>query len=202
MQRRRFLGLGLALGAALASGPALAQQLSLGEISAYLNSLRSAQAGFTQVNADGSISTGTLFLSRPGRIRFEYAPPDRSLFLASGGQVAVFDGRSNQPPERFPLSETPLSIILAETVDLSRAGMVTGHTSDGTTTTVTAQDPRHPEYGSIQLVFTANPVELRQWIVTDRSGQQTTVILNDLRPGVQVADRQFNMQAELRARGF
>jgi outer membrane lipoprotein-sorting protein len=76
--------------------------------------------------------------------------------------------------------------------------MVTGHTSDGTKTTVTAQDPDHPEYGSIQMVYTANPVELRQWIVTDDTGQQTTVILGDLEKDGRVPDILFNIQREMR----
>lgn len=184
--------------ALLAPLPAAAQQLSLGEISAYLNRLTTGTGGFTQVNADGTISTGTIYIKRPGRVRFEYAPPDRSLFVAGGGQVAVFDEGSNEGPQRFPLSETPLSIILEQDVDLGRRGMVTGHDSDGTSTTVTAQDPARPEYGSIRMVFTADPVELRQWVVTDGSGQETTVILNDLRTGVRIGERPFNIQAEMR----
>ena len=188
--------LALAATLALAALPAAAQQLSLQEISGYLNSLQTATGGFTQVNADGSLSEGTLYIKRPGRVRFEYGD-NSGLFVAGGGQVAVFDAASNEGPQRFPLSETPLSIILADNVDLSRAGMVTGHTSDGTTTTVTAQDPQHPDYGSIQLVFTAAPVELRQWVITDNTGSQTTVILNDMQTGVQIGDRAFNIQAEM-----
>jgi outer membrane lipoprotein-sorting protein len=188
--------LALAAALALTALPAAAQQLSLQEISGYLNSLQTATGGFTQVNADGSVSEGTIYLKRPGRIRFEYADQS-ALFVAGGGQVAVFDAASNEGPQRFPLSETPLSIILADNVDLGRAGMVTGHTSDGTTTTVTAQDPAHPDYGSIQLVFTGSPVELRQWVVTDSTGTPTTVILNDLQTGVQIGDRAFNIQSEM-----
>ena len=129
----------IALAAALAFAPvaAFAQQLSLQEISNYLNAFSTAQGAFTQVNADGSIDTGTIQIKRPGRIRFDY-DTNGSMFIAGGGQVAVFDANSNEAPQRFPLSETPLSIILAENVDLSRAGMVTGHSSDGTSTTVTA----------------------------------------------------------------
>ncbi len=177
--------------------PASAQQLSLSDLSGYLNQLQTAQGGFTQINVDGTISTGTIYIKRPGRIRFEYAPPDASMVIAGGGQVAIFDPRSNTGPDRYPLNQTPLSIILARDVNLGQANMVTGHTSDGTTTTVTAQDPDHPEYGSIQLVFTADPVELRQWIVTDDTGSQTTVILNDLETGVQIGDRPFNITAEM-----
>jgi hypothetical protein len=75
--------------------------------------------------------------------------------------------------------------------------MVTGHTSDGTTTTVTAQDPDNPGLGSIQLVFTGSPVELRQWIVTDDTGTQTTVILNDLAQGGRIDDIKFNILREM-----
>ena len=199
MHRRAFLLSSIA--AIGLAGRAQAQQLSLGEVSAYLNQLQTAQGGFTQINGDGTLSTGQIYIKRPGRIRFEYNAPDNSLVLAAGGQVAVFDPRSNTPAERYPLNQTPLKIILERNVDLGRARMVTGHTSDGTTTTITAQDPDNPGLGNIQMVFTANPVELRQWIVTDDVGEQTTVILNDVRPGAPIPESKFNISAELRQRG-
>ncbi len=197
--RRTLLASALGAGLALSALPASAQQLSLGQISAYLNQLQTAQGGFTQINSDGTISTGTIYIKRPGRIRFEYAPPERSMMIAGGGQVAIFDPRSNTGPERYPLNQTPLNIILERNVNLEQRNMVTRHVSDGTTTTVTAQDPAHPEYGSIQLVFTADPVELRQWIVTDDLGGQTTVILNDMSAGGNIPDRLFNILAEMEA---
>ncbi|MCC7320971.1 MAG: outer membrane lipoprotein carrier protein LolA [Rubellimicrobium sp.] len=195
MNRRRFLALAALAG--LVPLRARAGELSLDEISAYLNRYTTGEGGFTQINADGTISTGRIWIKRPGRIRFEYAPPDEAMFIAGGGQVAVFDPRSNEGPERYPLNQTPLNIILERNVDLARRGMVTGHESDGTTTTVTAQDPDHPEYGAIRLVFTADPIELRQWIVRDEGGTETTVILNDVQTGGRISDRLFNIQAEI-----
>ena len=176
--------------------PALAEKIPLGELSRYLNSLKTAEADFTQVNADGTISTGKLFIQRPGRVRFEYAPPDKTLVLASGGQVAIFDAKSNQPPEQYPLSRTPLNLILAQNVDLGRARMVVGHTADDKTTSVIAQDPEHPEYGTIRMVFTAAPTELRQWVITDNTGGQTTVILGDLQKGQSYAPNLFSITLE------
>jgi outer membrane lipoprotein-sorting protein len=196
-RRLCVLAVPLALAGFVAS-PSFAQQLSLGQVSGYLNSFTSAEGAFTQINADGTISTGTIFIKRPGRVRFEYNPPEESLVVAGGGQVAIFDPRSNSGPDRYPLSQTPLSIILERNIDFTRSNMVTGHTSDGTKTTVTAQDPDHPEYGSIQMVYTSNPVELRQWIVTDDTGQQTTVILGDLEKDGRVPDILFNIQREMR----
>lgn len=182
--------------------PAAAAKIPLSTLSGYLNGLSTLQTDFTQVNGDGTISTGTLSIRRPGRARFEYAPPDKSLVIAGGGQVALFDPKSNQPPEQYPLPKTPLSLILADKIDLGRARMVVGHTEKDNTTRVLAQDPDHPEYGRIELVFTADPVELRQWVITDDSGNQTTVILGELHKGVGLQPSLFDITAESKKRGF
>lgn len=180
--------------------PAAAEKVPLADLSKYLNSLTTVEADFTQVNADGTISTGTIYIKRPGRVRFEYGPPDRSLVIAGGQNVAIFDTKSNQPPEQYPLKRTPLNLILAENIDLGRAKMVVGHSEDGTSTRVRAQDPENPDYGSIELVFTANPVELRQWVITDDLGAQTTVILGEMKKGGNLGARLFDITAEISAR--
>jgi len=182
--------------------PASAEKISLSQISAYLNKLTTAKGGFTQINADGTISTGEIFIKRPGRVRFEYNPPEKSLVMAGGGQVAIFDGKSNQGPEQYPLKRTPLNLILKKNVNLAQAKMVVAHTSDGKTTTVVAQDPKHPEYGQIRLLFTANPVELRQWVIVDGSGGETTLILNELTKGVKLSSMLFNIVFEAEKRGL
>ena len=174
--------------------PAWAEQIPLAEISRYLNNMTTAKAPFTQINDDGSLSTGTLYIKRPGRVRFEYDPPVEALVVAGGGAVVIFDPKSNVEPETYPLSRTPLSIILAPTVDLDRANMVTGHGFDGTATIVQAQDPENPEYGNIQLSFTGDPVELRKWVINDSGGGQTTVILQSLETGGRLGDSLFNAQ--------
>lgn len=178
--------------------PAQAQQLSLGALSNYLNQLTSAEGSFTQINADETISTGTLYLRRPGKVRFEYNPPEKALVMANNGTVVVFDRKLNSEPNTYPLNRTPLGLILARNVDLTRANMVVAHGYDGTATTVTAQDPENPEYGSIELKFTDDPVELRQWVITDDGGSQTTVVLGALERK-QLADRLFNIEMERRA---
>lgn len=178
--------------------PAIAaEKLSLNAISQYLNAMKTVTSEFTQINADGTISTGTIYIRRPGRARFEYNPPDEALVLASGQQVAIFDAKSNTGPTQYPLSRTPLNLILARNIDLARAGMVKGHSFDGTATSVLAQDPQHPEYGSIQLLFTDSPVELRQWVITDGAGDQTTVILGVLEKVASLNNNLFSITHEI-----
>jgi outer membrane lipoprotein-sorting protein len=201
MNRRTLLLSSAALGV-VAALPAQAAALSLAEISKYLNGIRTLEAKFSQVNDDGSVLTGTLYMKRPGRMRFEYDPPEKSLVLAGSGQVAIFDGRSNQGPEQYPLKRTPLNLILEQNVDLSRRSMVVGHTSDGVTTTVVAQDPEHPDYGTLELVFSASPVELRQWVVTDGGGNRATGILGEMTKGGEFSTFLFNISHEKDKRGL
>lgn len=172
---------------------AAAQKLPLNQISGYLNKLQTAKGEFTQINGDGSISTGTIYIKRPGKVRFEYNPPESALVVAGSNTVVIFDKKSNQPAESYPLSRTPLSIILARNVNLGQARMVTGHDYDGTATIVTAQDPDNTQYGNIQMKFTGNPVELRQWIINDGNGGQTTVVLGDLQKGGNLPNSLFDV---------
>jgi outer membrane lipoprotein-sorting protein len=185
----------LLLGAALAAtaSTAMADKLPLGSISSYLNDMTTAKGEFTQINGDGTISTGTIYIKRPGRVRFEYNAPDTGVVVAGSNTVVIFDTKSNQPPESYPLARTPLSIILAQNVNLGQARMVTGHDYDGTATTVTAQDPANPEYGNIQMKFTGPAPELRQWIINDGNGGQTTVVLGALQKGGNLPNSLFDV---------
>ena len=181
---------------ALAVRPALAEKIPLAELSRYLNSIRTAESTFTQINADGSRSTGRVFIQRPNRMRFEYDPPDAALVLASAGQVAIFDDKSNQPPQQYPLRRTPLNLILAREINLGRAAMVVAHEDLGDATAVVAQDPEQPEYGTIRLVFRNRPLALTQWVVTDEVGFETTVTLDGLVTGKTYPPSLFSITVE------
>ena len=189
------------LAGAIMALPAAAAPVSLDALSQYFNDFRTAEATFSQVNSDGSISTGQLFIHRPGRVRFEYDPPDENIVVAGGGTVSVFDRKSNQGPQSYPLSRTPLNLILAREVDLTRSDMVIDHVRDDGRTVVVAQDPERPEYGTIEMVFTHDPIELRQWVITDDAGETTTVILDEFTTGVSIAARMFSLRHEIETQG-
>lgn len=174
---------------------AMAAEIPLSTISDYLNGLTTAEAGFTQLNSDGSTSRGRLYIHRPGRMRFEYDPPNKALVIAGAGSVAIFDPKSNQPPEQYPLARTPLNLILAPHIDLGQARMVVGHKEVDGQTVVVAQDPQHPQYGQIALYFSADPVALREWVITDEGGTRTQVDLSKLKTGVTLGDSLFDIRA-------
>ncbi|MFN3259839.1 MAG: LolA family protein [Pikeienuella sp.] len=187
MNRRALLLSALALLAA----PAAAQDArELARISAYLNSVSTLTGDFVQIDPDGILSEGRFLMSRPGRIRFEYNEPNPALVIADGTWVGIVDKRYDSV-DRYPLSETPLNLILKRDVDLGAEGAVAGiEVADGQMR-VRALDPDHPERGSITMIFTQNPLELRQWIIDDAQGGATTVALSDMRSGVEIAPKEF-----------
>ena len=176
-----------------------AEKISLQTLNKYFEDLKTAQAGFTQINGDGSISAGTLMIKRPWKMRFEYKG-DGTLVLASARSVAIFDPKGDPQPETYPLKRTPLWLILARDVDLTQNNTVIGHEFDGNATTLVAQDPNNPELGTIQMVFTDNPVQLRQWIVTDEVGSATTVVLGAMETGLMIRNSVFDIGAEIQRR--
>ncbi len=192
-----LLAFGLSLGAVL---PAAAEIVPLNTLSRYLTELGTVETTFTQVASDGSLATGKLYIQRPGRMRFEYDPPNNALVIAGGGSLAIFDPVSDGAPTQYPLRRTPLHLILAREVDLARSNMVIAHTGDDTATRVVAQDPDRPELGTIELVFSSDPVELRQWIITEPDNGATTVILGALEERENLSAFLFNILFETEER--
>lgn len=166
--------------------------ISLEAISDYIQNLGSVESSFTQVNWDNTISTGMLWLKRPGRMRLEYDEPDSGLIMVFGGNLAIFDKKSNEPPESYPARRTPLWLLLRRKVDLTDAEMVVGHGHDGAYTYVDSMDPDLPEYGWIRMRFSADPVRLSNWTIYDAHGGETFVSLDDIEFGKEHPNKFFD----------
>ncbi|MEM6487470.1 MAG: outer membrane lipoprotein carrier protein LolA [Pseudomonadota bacterium] len=166
------------------------EQRDLARISNYLNGTTTLQGAFVQVGPDGDVSTGAFFLRRPGRVRFEYDLPNPTLIVADGTWVGVIDRRA-RTLDRFPLSRTPLDLLLSDRVDLRTAGAVTAIERGGGRIRVTAIDPDAADQGSISMIFSDAPLQLIQWVVVDAQGLTTTVALSDIRANVAIDGGMF-----------
>lgn len=193
MNRRELIRIGAATAAMSAFPlPALAQvsQADLTRISNYLNGIGTMQGNFVQVGPDGDLSEGLFYMRRPGRIRFEYQPPNPSLIVADGFWVGVYDTVDNTL-DRFPLSETPLDLLLRDRVNLRNEGAIQSIERSQGQLRVRAIDPEAPDQGSITMIFSDNPLQLTQWIVEDAQGLNTTVALSEIRRNVTLDGKLF-----------
>ena len=177
------------------SHPSLADRISLNKISDYINGLTTLQADFEQINSDGSIDTGKLYIRRPGRMRLEYTAPNNALVIAGAGSVAIFDDKSKNGPTLFPLKKTPLNLLLKKNVDLYKNEMITEHTANNENTFIVAKDPKRKSQGSIKMVFSNSPVSLQGWTITNQSNQKTKIILDKLDKKTKIPLYLFNISA-------
>ncbi len=196
MQRRLILGLmaGAALAApakfSWAGAPNAADQQLIDQVQIYLNGLTALTANFLQVAADGSTRTGKAWLQRPGKMRFEYDPPDPELLVAGFGLLVYHDPDLAQTTN-IPLSTTPLGILLANKVVLSGDVTVTNIERDPGEVRITLIRTGKAQEGSLTLVFGTGPLALRQWVVMDAQQRQTRVSLYDIAPGGPFPDSLF-----------
>jgi len=160
-----------------------ADRADLDRVSAYLNSIRTLQGDFVQIGPDGQIDQGRFYLEKPGRIRFEYLPPNPTLIVSDGRTVAVAN-KKLKTVRRYPLSATPLDLILADAIDLlhNRAIVAVEHQSG--TLIVDARTSPNRGKANVSLVFSDPMLELRQWTVVDDQGMTTTVALRGLEQGI------------------
>lgn len=164
----------------------------IARIQAYMNSITTVKSGFIQVATDGSVAQGTLYVSRPGKLRVEYDPPVKILMVATGIWFIFYDGELGETTY-LPFNATPISIILKENIDLERdAHVVAIKREPGLLRlTITGDDDKDGSDGAIMLAFSEKPLRLKQWIVRDQQGQTTKLALLDPRFDIEIAPERF-----------
>ena len=170
---------------------------SLANISQYLKNLKNLKADFSQINADGSISSGTILIKRPGRMRFEYYKPDKTLVLVSAGALAIFDPKGDDAPITYPIKNNPISLILKGEVDLLNSGIVENYKMSTGQAIVKIRDPEKTEHGSVELVFTGAKPELEKFTVQNENGLSTSITLEDMEYPDKINDTLFSIQLEI-----
>lgn len=160
-----------------------ADRADLDKVSTYLNGIRALQGGFVQIGPNGELDQGRFYLLKPGKLRFEYQPPSPLLIVSDGRTVAVFN-RKLKTVDRYPLSSTPLDLLLGDHVDLRRDNSIVRLQRQPGTLVVEARSSSNRTKPNIIITFAYPNLELRQWTVIDDQGLPTTVALRELQTGV------------------
>ncbi len=155
------------------------QQQSIMKLNSYLNSFQSLKADFVQVSSKGSMAQGQMLISKPGKLRFEYAPPNPLLIVSDGRWLTIKD-KVKEKGDQFPLSSTPLRLVVAPQIDLLAETDVIGFDSTDGLTSVSFMDRKGSLGGYITLVYDEQRNQLIQWVVVDGKGRHTTVQLTNV----------------------
>jgi len=181
----------LALAALVSVVPAAQAQVGVPEIENYINSIRTLEARFVQSNPNGSVLQGTLYVRRPGRMRFQYDPPSQLKIVADGSQVTMWDPATHDFGQ-WPIGWTAASFLVKEPLKLSGDLTVQSlnRNADGLIEATIVQT-RKPQEGKVIVRFAENPMALRGWSIVDNRGNKVDVALTQVRTGVQLADSLF-----------
>ena len=184
-----------ALSVAAVPSPIAAQATGdLAAVQKHLQSVETMTANFSQAVRNGMVLTGVLTLKKPGKLRFQYEKGVPILIVAEGGALTFIDYSVKQV-QRWPIKNSPLGVLLDPTRDITRyAKLVPGY--DQRIVSVEANDPKHPEYGRITLVFVRNATApgglmLQGWVALDSQNNRTTIRLTNQKFGEPVSDNSF-----------
>ena len=177
-----------------------ADPYSLASISQYLQNLKILKADFSQTNPDDTISSGTILIKRPGRMRFEYNKPDKTLVLVSAGALAIFDPKGDEEPITYPIKNNPIALILKGDVDLLNSGIVAKYKVSAEKAVLTIRDPKKPQRGSVELVFAGTKPELEKFTIKNENGSSTSISLKDIEYPKKLNETLFSIALETKKR--
>ncbi len=162
-----------------------------------LRAISTMSADFVQVDRNGQQLTGKMVLKRPGKIRFEYQKDVPVLIVSDGSRLTMLDYEVRQK-QVWPISNSPLGALLDPGKDVMRYGklMPVRHPD---LVSVQVKDPKHPEYGTITLIFNRDAsapggLQLESWVSVDSQNKITKIFLSNQRYGIPVSDGTFTFK--------
>lgn len=179
----------------LFSFPALAQNAeNIKKIETYLNNIKSLEATFVQMASNGATAEGRLFIKKPNKIRMEYADPVNVLIVGDGNFIVYNDTELGQVTH-IDYDDIPASLILANDIKIDGKKIkVSDFYQDSGSTSITLDYTSGGDIGPITLVFSNNPMELKQWKIVDPQSVEVAVSLYDAKKDIPLDDKIFKFK--------
>lgn len=204
-KRRSLVGMGLAaFGTMLAGGmmPGLqpitpanaAASEAAQKIADHFSSVQTMSGEFVQFGPRGEQTGGKFYIQRPGKIRFNYEKPSATTVVSDGKSVVV-ENVKLKTADLYPLSKTPLKLLLDDRIDLS-GGKVKSVKEENDLTTIQLVDKSVFGNARLTMMFDPKSYDLRQWTITDAQGKDTTVMIFNVKEGVSLDQKLFKINTQ------
>jgi len=199
---RRQFSLGLMGLAATAFVPGMSLAQGAGSVAAqkiadHFSSVKTMMGEFVQFGPRGEQTGGKFYIERPGRLRFNFEDPSPIRVIADGKNV-VIGNLKLKTWDIYPLSKTPLSLLLANRIDLGNQ-MVRDVKEESDLTTIVLGNKTVFGDSTITMMFDSKTYDLRQWTITDAQNKDTSVMIYNVQNGVSLDEKVFTIPyAEVR----
>lgn len=169
------------------------QQTTLRRLEDYLTGLTTIAADFVQVSPQGEVVSGKFYFRRPGKMRWQYDPPTPVLMVTRGDFLTYYDYELDQVSD-FPLNETLIGFLTRENIRFDTSVEVVSLEQDAGSIRVQLVQKSKPEEGRLTLEFSDSPLLLRNILIRDAAGQETTIALNNARFGIELDNGLFEFR--------
>lgn len=167
---------------------------NLQKIENYLNNIKSLEATFVQMASNGATAEGRLFIKKPNKIRMEYAEPTNVLIVGDGNFI-VYNDLDLDQVTHIDYEDIPASLILSNLIKIDGKELkVLDFYQDSGSTSITLDYAKKGDIGPITLVFSNNPLELKQWKIVDPQSVEVTVSLYDIKKDIDLDDGVFKFK--------
>ena len=163
---------------------------TIARVQQYLTKMTTAKSRFVQVNHDGSYYEGDMYISRPGRMRFEYDAPIPILLIADSYFLIHID-KELEATTRIPIIATPVNFLLQDKVNFDKDVKITNFSNQDGVIRIELVQKNNPDAGSLTIALNDNPLLLRQWVVVDPQRIKTIVTLINPEFGMKLNPRLF-----------
>ena len=171
-------------------------------VDAHYNHLQSMQSEFSEIyrgNGTERVESGTLWLKKPGKMRWEYRSPREKLFLSDGKDAWFYVPGDRQvrktPVRKLDDLRSPLGFLLGKTKlekELQVLSLATDLTPKMAGDTVLRGIPKSMADRVSQVILEIAPGNwFRRIVVEEVDGSQTEFSFQDPKENVQIADSQF-----------
>ena len=175
----------------MALAPSAAQAQSAAQrIADHFSSVPSMHGNFVQFDPNGRQSEGKFYIERPGKVRFDYT--NTPLRVIADGSTVAINNRKLNAWDTYPLSETPLKLLLDRRIDLSEAN-IQSVKEEPDLTTIVMGDRSIFGNSRITMMFDPKTSDLKQWTIRDKQGRDTTVMIFDVQAGGNIQDSAFKI---------
>lgn len=178
LKRALFALVLLVIPAAVQAAPQLAaaDRATVARAEAALNDIRSIESRFIQSSSNGGAAEGKLYVSRPGDLRIDYAPPTPLQVYADGTWLIYLDFELKEASQ-VPVDATPAAFLVRDRLSLSGDLTVTGVTRRDGRVWLDVVRTEDPDSGRLRLALDAATLSLLGWVVTDAQGVETRITL-------------------------
>ena len=170
--------------------PGMARADVVSEAEDWFNGISTMQADFIQVASDGTIASGVIHLRRPHQMKIVYDLEEPLILLTTRIWIHV-DRPNDKTVTSYPISETPLSLLLKKDVRLRSDEFTTSSNVQNGIVRVMLAKETGEAAGELTLEFTEKPFVLRKWTIRDAADVTTTVTLQNMRFGHQYENKMF-----------